>query len=554
MDQAFEAFAGYCVLSSFYESDFSPDVFRMGGGNDLSIDVFGMLINGELLHDEADVRACVEQHNQLHDVRIIVVQAKTSPGFDTKVVSDLADNLRHIIDSDPLPYPASSDVDNMRGCLKVIASNIAKLSGGLPRLHVRYVTTGAKVADMLRSKAKSAERSLSKLRRFEEVDVQCLTRDDLRGLYQRATQAIPAEFDVIRKLSPPEMPGIVQSMFALLPARELVERVLTDPAGNIRKVLFHENVRDFQGYNAVNCEIRDTLQDPLRRKRFAVLNNGITIVTRKLTVHGDRVHIRDFQIVNGCQTCHVLFHERAELTDEVQVSVRIVHSGDEEVIGGIIAATNRQTAVSEEELTAREDFHKHLEDFFAAQHETRRLYYERRSKQYSERIDVEKTRVINRPQLTRAFAAMWLDAPSEVGHYRTLCDDHRDELFKPDHHREAYLAAAATHYRIDWLLRTHRVQAELRPVRYHLIAAIKLRLFGERRLPSAPKEAAKACQRVLDVMWDAGASERLIAELLPAITKAIDVEKAAGVPLGEMVRLKRFADLIRVYLAGGRAG
>ncbi|MGC4856990.1 hypothetical protein ACLQ24_27360 [Micromonospora sp. DT4] len=40
-DEAFEAFAGFCVLSSFYESDFTPDVFRMGGGNDLGIDVFG---------------------------------------------------------------------------------------------------------------------------------------------------------------------------------------------------------------------------------------------------------------------------------------------------------------------------------------------------------------------------------------------------------------------------------------------------------------------------------------------------------------------------------
>ncbi|MBW6436398.1 hypothetical protein KZ829_21905 [Actinoplanes hulinensis] len=34
-----EAFAGYCVLSSFHEEAFNPDTFRMGGGNDLGIDV-----------------------------------------------------------------------------------------------------------------------------------------------------------------------------------------------------------------------------------------------------------------------------------------------------------------------------------------------------------------------------------------------------------------------------------------------------------------------------------------------------------------------------------
>jgi len=210
-----------------------------------------------------------------------------------------------------------------------------------------------------------------------------------------------------------------------------------------------------------------------------VLNNGVTIVTRRLTVVGDEVHIRDFQIVNGCQTCHVLFHEQAHLSDDVHVSVRIVHSEDEDVIAGIVAATNRQTAVSEEELSAREEFHKHLEDFFAAHPPDQRLHYERRPKQYSARPDVEKTRVINRSQLIRAYAAMFLDEPS-------LSDRSRTDLFQSGQHREAYYTAAATHHRVEWLLRTRRVDAALRPVRYHLMAAIKLSLLGAERLAPSP--------------------------------------------------------------------
>lgn len=78
------------------------------------------------------------------------------------------------------------------------------------------------------------------------------------------------------------------------------------------------------------------LQDGERRDRFAVLNNGVAIVTRELTVVGDEIALRDFQVVNGCQTCHVLFEQRKLLTDAVQVSVRVVHSQDNDVIGGII--------------------------------------------------------------------------------------------------------------------------------------------------------------------------------------------------------------------------
>ena len=147
-DEAFEAFAGFCVLSSFYESDFTPDTFRMGGGNDYGIDVYGILVNGVLLHDAADVRAATEQARQL-DVHFIVVQAKTSPRFETKVIADLADNLTHVAGTGELPYPASPDVSNLRACLDAVYANIAKFSGGRPRLHVRYVTNGNQVAEML---------------------------------------------------------------------------------------------------------------------------------------------------------------------------------------------------------------------------------------------------------------------------------------------------------------------------------------------------------------------------------------------------------------------
>ncbi|WP_213456745.1 AIPR family protein [Rhizomonospora bruguierae] len=544
VDEAFEAFAGFCVLSAFYESDFTPDVFRMGGGNDYGIDVYGILVNGVLLRDAADVRAATEQARQL-DVHVIVVQAKTSPRFETKVIADLADNLAHVVGTGELPYPASPDVDNLRACLDAVYANIAKFSGGRPRLHVRYVTTGDQVAEMLRRKATSAERNLMRPGRFDAVEVRCVTRDELRDLYKRATQAVPATFEMPKKLSLPRMPGVEESLLGLLSARELVTRILTDPTGHIRKALFHENVRDFQGYNGVNAQIRDTVRDEHGHRRFAVLNNGVTIVTRNLRVVGDEVHIRDFQVVNGCQTCHVLFDERDRLSDEVQISVRVVHSEDEEVIAGIIAATNRQTAVSEDDLSSREDFHKRLEDWFAAQEPSRRLWYERRSKQYVNRQDVEKTRVINRAQLTRAYTAMFLGAPSEVGHYRELTTQRRDELFQPEHLPDAYYVAAATHYRIEWLLRTRRIGTSIRPARYHLMAALRWQVLGPDRLAANPRRAAEQCRRMIDLVWDPGAAERAVVKLLPTFNRIMAQEESAGIPPGEMVRNRRFTEAVR---------
>jgi hypothetical protein len=548
--EAFEAFAAYCVLNSYYEHEFNPDAFRMGGGNDLGIDAFGILVNGELLRDAADVRASVEAARRL-DIQVVVIQAKTSSGFDTKVISDLAENLGHIAGTGSLPYSASPDVENIRGCLDAVYENIAKLSGALPQLHIHYVTTGDQVSDMMAQKAQSAEKQLSAPGRFDAVEFRCVTKRELRMQYRRATTKATATFPMPKKVFFPKVPGVEQSLLGLLSAEDLVRNVLGDESGRLRKTLFHDNVRDFQGYNDVNLEIRETLRDPVRRKRFAVLNNGITIVTRGLTMVGDEVHIDDFQIVNGCQTCHVLFDQRDQLTDAVHVSVRIVHSQDEDLINGIVSATNRQTVITAEDLSAREEFHRLLEDFFFRGREKQSsLYYERRSKQYSERKDVEKTRVITRAQLTRAYLAMFLEEPARLGHFRTLITARGKELFVSGQQPILYYTAAATSYRVEWLIRNRRIPKDYSPARYHVLAAIKLRLLGSGPVPQTARAAEKECARILDVIWDANASEHLVLELLDPLQRAIDAGPKENVPLGEMVRTQRFADRFRREVLG----
>jgi hypothetical protein len=549
--EAFEAFAAYCVLSSFYEDEFNPDAFRMGGGNDLGIDAFGILINGKLLNDAAEVRAEVESVSRLMSVDIVVVQAKTSPNFDTKVVTDLGENLEHVASSGSLPYAASPDVANIRACLTAVYENIAKLTGDLPRLYVRYVTTGSQVARMVAQKATSAQKRLAGLDRFENVEFQCVTQRELRNLYRRATTKAMAGFPMPKKVSMPKIPDVEQALHGLLPATDLVRHVLSDDAGRLRKTLFNENVRDFQGYTGVNAEIRATLQDQEERKRFAVFNNGITIVTRDLKVVGDEVHLRDFQIVNGCQTCHVLFDQRANLTDDVHVTVRIVHTQHEAVIDGIVSATNRQTVISDEDMSAREEFHRLLEEYFEhGRDKPRRLYYERRSKQYSDRKDVEKTRVIGRAQLTRAYLAMFLDEPARLGHYKSLVEIRGTELFKDGQNPAYYYTAAATWYRLEWLIRNRRIGKAYSPARYHLLAAAKLRLLGGGPVSPNPRTAERDCERMLEVIWDANASEQLFAQLLGPLERAMRAEPG-NVPRGEMVRTQRFADRFRKEVLAG---
>ena len=90
----------------------------------------------------------------------------------------------------------------------------------------------------------------------------------------------------------------------LLPLSEYF-RMITDEDGNVRRRLFFDNIRDFQGDTPINVSIANTLQSESSIE-FPLRNNGITIVTRKLQRVGPQFTLEDFQIVNGCrdQPCH----------------------------------------------------------------------------------------------------------------------------------------------------------------------------------------------------------------------------------------------------------
>ncbi len=215
-----------------------------------------------------------------------------------------------------------------------------------------------------------------------------------------------------------------------------------------------------------------------------------------------------------------------------------------------MAATNLQTSISEQELSAREDFHRDLEEFFACQPQSRRLYYERRSRQYSQLQDIPKTRVISMSQLARVYLATFLGEPDRVGHFRQVLEKRGDELFRNDHLPVAYYAAAAMYYQLESLIRNGKVGSDLSPARYHILSAMKLRMIGSSPLPRSPKKAAAELETLLDTIWTPHASERVILDLLPALRRSIDSERSTGTPLSEMVRTRRFTERVRQEVLG----
>ena len=82
--------------------------------------------------------------------------------------------------------------------------------------------------------------------------------------------------------------------------------MITADTGSIVKGRFYDNVRDFQGDNPVNKEMKQTLLSN-DRQLFVLLNNWVTIVCgTEIQKTGDVFKIEDYQSVNGCRTSHII--------------------------------------------------------------------------------------------------------------------------------------------------------------------------------------------------------------------------------------------------------
>ena len=72
----------------------------------------------------------------------------------------------------------------------------------------------------------------------------------------------------------------------------------------------------------MNAEIRETLKAESGRMRFAILNNGVTVVARRLQTTGNKFAVTDYQIVNGVRRvtyCSIRRRNWAKNSDSLKV-------------------------------------------------------------------------------------------------------------------------------------------------------------------------------------------------------------------------------------------
>ncbi len=145
----------------------------------------------------------------------------------------------------------------------------------------------------------------------------------------------------------------LKSLRATVAAAEVV-KVFRSPGMGFR--LFQTNPRGPLANARVNKRISATLDDPVRRKTFHLLNNGICAICDDFEASGDQVKASNFQIVNGCQTT-VALNSKADREfkglEETYVDLKLAVA-DAALAQDIAIASNSQTALRSRDYAAFE--------------------------------------------------------------------------------------------------------------------------------------------------------------------------------------------------------
>lgn len=411
--------------------------------------------------------------------------------------------IKELFSQDPT-MPRNESLQEKEEQIRHIYTKSELFKYGNPKIKIYYVTTGKWTDDnKLKARIQTEKDKIDDLAIFSSVEFFPIDARKLQLLYNKAKNNLTKTFTFSNRVTLPQIDSIREAYLGYVSALEYIN-LISDENGNLIRTLFTDNVRDYQGDNPVNIEIDSTLKSE-GRKAFIVLNNGVTIVSEELQLTGDRFTLTGYQIVNGCQTSHVLFNNKDNLDESVQIPVKLIVAPDNSIKNLVTKATNRQTQVKIEELSALTDFQKHLEEFYNAITDKHRLYYERRSQQFRSDVGIEKIRIVNVSSQIRSFASMFLRRAHQASrYYGTLLKDIGSRVFVEGHPPIAYYVSSYTLFRIEWFIRRNQIDNKFRPFKYHLLGIIRMQILGTSLPDMGSNKFVKSCERLKTILWDDG--------------------------------------------------
>ncbi|MGW7719181.1 AIPR family protein [Streptomyces chartreusis] len=391
-------------------------------------------------------------HSRANRIDLVILQAKTSPGYQETVIEKLHFHLPTLLDmgrdeEDLAAHTNAKLLDRTRRFLRILED----LASFFPqvRITVIYASKAAETPHPnVKSKGDRLRRELAKITSDTHAEIEYLNAADLRERTARGARAVA---QLVFTETP--MSTSLGEGYVCLARLDEYYRFITSDNEALRLELFESNVRDYAGSTSVNNAIGETLKSGTGED-FWWFNNGVTVVADAAQIAGKRIVVKDPQIVNGLQTSHEVYsyfqnggqHRDRSLLVKIVVAPESGTARDR-----IIRATNSQTQLPAGALRATESIQKDIEESLT---HAGGYYYERRASYYRN-LGFPLDRVVSMTRLAREFTAFALREPhTALRHSEALLldDQNYTQIFSPRHDLDLYRLSLDVHTRLRGFL------------------------------------------------------------------------------------------------------
>lgn len=470
----FEHFCNYVIIPKLDDTKEAIESVRVGNAGNPGIDGISITVNDHVVTTKEQVDFFLNALGRL-EVEFHFIQAKTSPSFSMTEITSLFSCIKDFF-SPATTYKFNDETMRLHELKEYIYTKSLKMQDN-PNLYIIYACSGQWFENENFSAAINL--SVSELRNagyFKNVLFKPYDRDLLKKSYRELRNSLSRSINFEKHTILPKVSDVDEAYLGMLPATEFINLICNDQDEILRNI-FYDNVRDFQGFNTVNSEIKDTLESSEDKDKFALLNNGVTIVAKNIKKVGAIFTISDYQIVNGCQTSHVIYYNRRSINDSVFIPVKIIVTKNYELMSKIIRANNRQTTVSNEAFEILSPFHKYLEEFYSSQskkHEIT-LYYERRSNQF-EPDNLLRSNYITISNQIKSVIAMFLNEPINASqrYFGELLQLYKSKLFLEDDLGYPYFISGLTLNLVENCFNDNLIDRKYKRFKYHILMLIRI--------------------------------------------------------------------------------
>ena len=536
----FETFATYSAIKNNYSAHFEASDFEgvlVGGHSDTGIDGIGIVIDNNLILDIEEVDRIIGSKESV-EIKFFFVQTTVSKRFQATKFRDFTLGVRELFYDYAKPDRRKTKArnNNIDKKSEIASYVLEKTSLMYERPDCKlYYCLGNDIESKLgvnKDVVEDEKEELLNLQIFDNVDINVIGTRSLHDLYRLTLAKPKVKIHFPHRIAFPEIEGVTESYIGRINFSEFKKLIIDDSSGTIRNV-FEDNVRHFNEKYKINKKIEETIIKGDVDK-FILLNNGVTIVTKKISISADYLTLEDYQIVNGCQTSNILYKCRDRPNIErLNLTLKIINTKESEIANAITTATNSQTEVSFESLNSLLKFHKDLElyyqstsykvgaKFFA-------LHYGRQEGKYDKDPNITKTRIVSIKEQAKSFVGMFLDAPEEsYGFYsQRLQKRIGQSLFVDDHHFEPYYTSAVVHYETYTYIRNKNNNiSTFGTYRFHIMMLIKY-MISQDTIPDMANTAIKQyCTQILKAVKNKSSFEKNIQKAVAIIKKTIDEEQ-----------------------------